>query len=159
MLDDFAKRITELREFDFTEELRRIVEQNTLVIRRYIQEQLAAGKDGDGNPSQIFDRTEYREVTIEIKHAEGVGLGAVTDRVTNYMTGDFYASLKIDVDGDIFDADSDVPYFGEIRLYSSDSFLKVNEENRKDFAEKYTLPEIAASLKSRTGLIIIQNAA
>lgn len=148
------KLITDLKVFDAESELRSIVEDNKEVLTNYIRLQLSKGFDGDGQQSKIFDKTNYAEETIAIKKSEGVGLGAVTDYVTNFMTGDFYASLKVDVEGNVFDFDSDVPYFGEIRLYSSDAFLKVSEENRKDFAINIVLPEMNRRISERTGLKI-----
>lgn len=157
MLDDFENRITSLRGFDFGQELATIIDNNSEKITDLVRKQLEAGVDGNNEPNKIFDRTEYRPLTIEIKQKTGVGLGAVTDRVTNYMTGDFYRSLKTDVQGNVFEEDSDVSYFGDIRLYSSDALLEVNEQNRKEFAETVTLPGIQEALLSKTGLKITRN--
>lgn len=157
MLDDFENRITALRGFDFGAELQVIVENNSEKITDLVRKQLEAGIDGNNEPNKIFDRTEYRPLTIEIKQTKGVGLGAVTDRITNFMTGDFYRSLKTDVEGNVFEEDSDVSYFGDIRLYSSDALLEVNEENRKEFAETVTLPSISEALLAKTGLKLTTN--
>lgn len=157
MLDDFENRISVLRAFDFGQELQTIVENNSEKITDLVRKQLAAGIDGNNEPNKIFDRTEYRPLTIEIKNARGSGLGAVTDRITNYMTGAFYESLKTDVEGNVFEEDSDVSYFGDIRLYSSEVLLEVNEENRKEFAETVTLPGIQEALLAKTGLKITRN--
>lgn len=146
--------IGSLGAFDAEAELKQIVQDNVLAIRQYILQQLAAGKDGNDEPNKIFDRTEYAPLTIKYKKEKGSGLGAVTDYVTNYMTGAFYASIKINVEGNIFEADSDVPYFGDIRLYSSAALLEINKENRLEFAETITLPEFAAALKAKTGLSV-----
>lgn len=153
-LEDFAQRISKLQAFDFGQELQTIVAENAEKITPYILEQLASGKDGNDQPNKIFGRNGYSPKTVEIKEVNGQGLGAVTDRITNYMSGDFYESLKTEVEGQVFEADSDVSYFGDIRLYSSPELLEVNEENRLDFAEKVTLPAIKESLQAKTGLII-----
>ena len=157
MLDDFENRITALKGFDFGQELETIVENNSEKITEYVRKQLEAGIDGNNEPNKIFDRTEYRPLTIEIKKERGSGLGAVTDHITNYMTGSFYNSLKTDVEGNVFEEDSDVSYFGDIRLYSSDALLEVNETNRKEFAETVTLPGIQEALLAKTGLKITRN--
>jgi hypothetical protein len=154
MLDDFQNRIEKLRAFDFGQEMQTIVENNSDKLAGYIREQLSQGIDGDGKPVQIFDRLEYRPLTIEIKQREGIGLGAVTDRITNYMSGAFYESLKVQTEGQVFEADSDVSYFGDIRLRSSDSLLEIDEANRKEFAENVTLPGIKEALLTKTGLTI-----
>jgi hypothetical protein len=153
-LQDFENRIQKLQAFDFALELETIVSDNIDKLPVYLKEQLAAGRDGDGEPVKIFDRAEYSPKTIEIKKAEGQGLGAVTDRITNYMTGEFYNSITEKVEGQVFEADSDVPYFGDIRLRSSDSLLKINERNRLDFATNVTLPAIKEALLTKTGLAI-----
>jgi hypothetical protein len=153
-LDDFQNKIDSLRYFDFGEELQVIVSDNLDKLPPFITKQLEAGKDGHGQSATIFDSTEYRPRTIAIKKEKGVGLGAVTDRVTNYMSGDFYHSLKMEMEGQVFEADSDVSYFGDIRLRSQDSLLEVDEPNRKEFAETVTLPAIKESLLQKTGFVI-----
>lgn len=147
--------IDDLTAFDFGQELQTIVEDNADKLVPMIREQLAQGKDGDDKPNTIFGRSGYSPKTVAIKEANGVGLGAVTDRITNYMTGDTYESLKVNVDGQVFEADSDVPYFGDIVLYSSAALLEVDEEHRLDFGENVTLPAIREVLLTKTGLEIV----
>jgi len=154
MLDNFENGIKKLQAFDFGQELQDIVENNSEKLTGYVRQQLEAGIDGEGKPNTIFGRTEYAPRTIEIKQSTGVGLGAVTDYVTNYMTGAFHESLIMEVEGQTFEADSDVPYFGDIKLYSSDALLEVDEENRMEFAETVTLPGIKEALLTKTGLTI-----
>lgn len=153
-LDNFQSTIDKLAAFDFGQELQTIVEDNLERITPYIREQLEEGKDGDDKPNTIFGRKGYSPRTVAIKEANGQGLGAVTDRITNFMTGDFYESIRVKTEGQVFEADSDVSYFGDIRLYSSDALLEVDEEHRKDFAETVTMPAIEESLLSKTGLKI-----
>lgn len=154
MLDDLAQRIAKLQAFDFSQELQTIVEDNVDKLPPMIREQLEQGKDGDDKPATIFGRSGYSPRTVEIKKANGSGLGAVTDRITNYMTGEFYNSLEVKTEGQVFEADSDVPYFGDITLYSQPELLEVDEEHRLEFAETVTLPAIKESLQAKTGLII-----
>jgi hypothetical protein len=153
-LQDLENRIQKLQAFDFGQELETIVSENIDKLPTYIKEQLAAGRDGNDEPAKIFDRDTYSPATIEIKKAEGQGLGAVTDRITNYMTGEFYNSITERVEGQVFEADSDVSYFGDIRLRSSDALLNINERNRLDFAQTVTLPAIREALLTKTGLAI-----
>lgn len=153
-LDGLNDFINDLRAFDFGQEMQTIVEDNLEKITPYIREQLEDGKDGDDKPNTIFGRNGYSPRTVAIKEVNGQGLGAVTDRITNYMTGEFYESLRVQTEGGVFEAESDVSYFGDIRLYSSDALLEVDEEHRKDFAETVTLPAISEALLSKTGLKI-----
>lgn len=154
MLQDFENRIDSLKAFDFGLELENIVADNVEKLTPYIREQLAAGKGGDDEPSTIFGRKGYAPLTVQIKETQGQGLGAVTDRITNYMTGAFYESLVIKTEGQVFEAESDVPYFSDIKLYSDPTLLEVNEEHRRDFAETVTIPLISEALKTKTGLSI-----
>lgn len=153
-LDDFQNTIDKLTAFDFGQELQTIVEENVDKLAPLIKEQLAEGIDGEDRPNTIFGRAGYSPKTVEIKETNGEGLGAVTDRITNYMTGAFYNSLEVKTEGDLFEADSDVPYFGDITLYSSPELLDVDESNRQEFADDVTLPAIKEALLAKTGLII-----
>lgn len=153
-LDDFAQRISKLQAFDFGQELQTIVEDNLDKLPPMIEEQLAEGKGGDDKPSTIFGRAGYSPKTVAIKEANGQGLGAVTDRITNYMTGAFFESIRVETEGQVFEADSDVSYFGDIALYSSPALLEVDPEHRLEFAETVTLPAIKESLLAKTGLTI-----
>lgn len=154
MLDPFKRLIDSLSAFDFGAEMRNVVDENINELTPAVQDQLSKGFDGNDNQNTVFGKQEYSQKTISIKEAKGVGLGRETGYVTNYMSGDFYRSLVFKTDGDVFEADSDVPYFGDIRLYSDPALLEVDEANRKEFAEAYTLPGVAAALKQKTGLVI-----
>lgn len=158
MLDDFENTINRLDAFNFGQELQTIVESNTEILTELIKEQLEQGLDGDGNPNTIFGRKGYSPATVDIKEREGVGLGAETGFITNYMSGEFYNTLVVKTEANAFEADSPVSYFGDITLYSSEDLLKVSEEHRKEFGEKVTLPEIAESLFTKTGIKLSVNA-
>lgn len=154
MLDDFAERIAKLQAFDFGQALQTAVEDNADKLPSMIREQLEEGKDGNDKPNTIFGRNGYSPRTVEIKQANGVGLGAVTDRVTNYMTGAFYESLEMKTEGQLIEADSDVPYFGDITLYSDGALLDVDKDHRLEFAENYTMPSVEAQLLEKTGIVV-----
>lgn len=151
-LQDFENTINKMQAFDFGQELLTIVADNTEKLADYVKEQLAVGTDGDDKPNTIFGRKGYSQKTVEIKQANGVGLGAETSYITNYMTGEFYNTLLMKTEADTFEADSPVSYFGDITLYSSEDLLKVDEIHRKDFGETVTLPGISEALLSKTGL-------
>lgn len=151
-LQDFQNTINNIRDFDFGLQLQTIVEGNLDKLADYVRQQLETGKDGDDQPNTIFGRKGYSKTTVDIKNREGVGLGAVTDRVTNYMTGEFYNTLVMKTEGNVFEADSSVSYFGDITLYSSEDLLKVNEAHRKEFGETVVVPGIEESLLAKTGI-------
>lgn len=153
-LDDLKERIERLQAFDFGREMEEIVADNLDKITPMVREQLEAGKDGEDKPNTIFGRFGYSPKTVEIKQANGEGLGAVTDRITNFMSGDFYESMRTEMEGRVFEEDSDVSYFGDITLYSSPALLDLDEEHRKEFGENITLPAIKERLLEKTGLEI-----
>lgn len=153
-LDNFKELIDNLTAFDFGQEMETIVSDNLDKLPPMIRDQLAEGKDGDDKPNTIFGRSGYSPKTVAIKQANGKGLGAVTDRITNYMSGDTYESLVVNMDGETYEADSDVPYFGDIVLYSSPALLEVDEDHRREFGETITLPAITDALLTKTGLKI-----
>lgn len=153
-LDDLKERIEKLQAFDFGREMEEIVADNLDKITPMIKEQLEAGKDGEDKPNTIFGRSGYSPKTVEIKQTNGQGLGTVTDRITNFMSGDFYESLRTEMEGRVFEEDSDVSYFGDITLYSSPVLLDLDEEHRKEFGENITLPAIKERLLEKTGLEI-----
>lgn len=154
MLDDFKNRIASLNSFDFGKELTNIVEQNADKIPDILAQQLAQGKDGSGEPVLLNGNPEYAPFTIEIKERFGKGLGAVTDRVTNYMTGAFYQDMKTAVENDAFETVSDVPYFEDIIERSGSIVMELDESSRIEFGQQVTLPAIKEVLKSKTGLTI-----
>jgi hypothetical protein len=155
MLDDFKNRIAALRSFDFAQELNTIVEQNAEKIPDILAQQLAQGKDGNNEPVTLHGETQYSPFTIEHKERFGKGWGAVTDRITNYMTGAFYHHMKTTVENNAFETVSDVPYFEDIIERSGSVVMELDESSRVEFGQKITLPAIKEVLKSKTGLTIV----
>lgn len=153
-LDNFKSLIDNLAAFDFGRSMQTAVDGNADKLPDMVREQLTAGKDGDGNDNKIFGSDTYAAKTIDIKKKEGKCLGAVTDYITNFMTGDFYESLEMKPEDGALDMDSDVPYFGDIRLYSSPALLEVDEDNRRTFANEYVMPAVEEDLQLKTGLIV-----
>lgn len=153
-LDQFESFIGKLQAFDFAKEMDDAITANEDVIPDLVAQQLAIGKDGKNEDVTLFGKDEYAPFTIELKEKYGIGLGAVTNRITNYMTGAFYRGLKTEKSGGTFETTSDVEYFGKIQERSGTAITELNEEHERDFAEQYTLPAIATSLKEKTGLII-----
>lgn len=154
MLDDFQNRITALQAFDLAQEQNAIVEQNADKIPDLLARQLATGRDGNNEQVLLNGNAAYSPFTIEIKERFGKGLGAVTDRVTNYMTGAFYQEMKTTIDNDAFETISDVPYFDDIIERSGSVIMELDESSRIEFAESVTLPAIKERLKNKTSLVI-----
>lgn len=155
-LDNLIKLIDNLQRFDSHLELLKIVENNTDVIAELQKTQMAGGLDSESNDTQLKDNAAfgfgYRPFTIEQKEKYGNGLGAVTDRITGYMTGALYDSLKSNVAGDVFMQKSAVPYFEELKERTGEQWMGLNEQSRIHFAEEVTKPEFAKVLLEKTGL-------
>lgn len=95
-MPDALDMLNNLRAFDPAATAVTTIVMNKEVAADLMAEQLAQGIRS--NATQI--KPDYKPLTIEIKETEGVGLGAITDRVTLYMHGDHYRQLYADVKGD-----------------------------------------------------------
>jgi hypothetical protein len=143
-LDGFQDTLSKFAALDFNQELLLIVEENTPTLEQLQRDQMATGLDADGQPVNAAYGPYYRPYTIEQKKKFGVGLGAVTDRVTNYMTGSFYESLQKKVySNGIVESNSNVSYFEDILTRSGEKALDLNEENRLLFAHEIVVPSIS----------------
>lgn len=155
-LDNLIKLIDNLERFDSRAELHTIVENNTEVIADLQKEQMGEGRDRNGNETILKDNAPwnfgYRPFTKRVKEAFGSGLGAVTDRVTGFMTGALYDSLKTNLAGDVFVQKSDVGYFDELTARTGPDWMGLDIDKRKDFAKLVTVPEFAKVLLEKTGL-------
>lgn len=153
-LDGMKQLIDDLAAFDFGQELRTIVIDNEAELPELLKVQLAGGKDGNNEDVTLYGSPNYARATISEKKINGRGLGAVTDRITNYMNGDFYRLQRAKVEGNIFSVDSPVSYFDDIVERSGEPVMELNEESRLKFATEITLPAIEDVLYAKTGLQI-----
>lgn len=155
-LEALEKLIDDLERFDAHEELQVIVTNNKDVIKDLQQQQMAGGVDSEGNEVLLKDNASwnygYRPYTIREKEKVGSGLGAVTDRVTGYMTGQLYQHLAVRVKGDEFDVSSDVPYFDELESRIGEQWMGLNEQSRIQFGEDVVIPDFSIALRDKTGL-------
>lgn len=78
--------------------------------------------DGDG----------YSPFTKRYKKDFGVGLGAVTDRVTLYMTGESYQTMSLKVDGDNVNVFFTTPQAGKLMQRTGD-ILGVGGQYRVEY--------------------------
>lgn len=153
MLNDLLETINKLKTFDWEGALKEIVTQNTAVIEDLQRDQMASGKDSQGNET-LLDGSGYADITKAYKRMVGVGLGAVIDRVTGYQIGNLYSEINASVEGDQYNVKSDVPYFSELILRTGEQWMTLNETERKIFGEEITLPMIKEIFLNKTGLII-----
>jgi hypothetical protein len=141
-LDDLEGKIIAFEAIDFKQELTNVIEDNTELLVNIQQAQLASGFDAEGKAVQATIYPSYSPYTIKQKKKYGVDLGAVTDRVTNYMTGAMYNSMTKKVEGDNVTTDSNVGYFAERKQWSGEKAFDLNESYRREFAEEKVIPYI-----------------
>lgn len=135
--------------FDVLKESIRIINKNNKLITLMLQKQLAAGKDSEGKDVTLFGKDYYSDRTIfDKEHGRYDALGKVTDRITNYQTGHFYASMKTVAQGHIFKTYSEVWYFQEILKRSGEVIMKLNKENRETFVREILIPQLRLRFKA-----------
>lgn len=137
-LDNMASILEKLAAFNAGDELREIVEDNGERLVELQQEQLAAGQDKDGQ-----SRTDqYAISTVQMKQKNGVGLGAVTDRVTFFNVGNLYQSLRTNVSQDQFMVNSPLPTFDYMINRVGEENYGLSPDQREEFATEITAPQI-----------------
>lgn len=151
-LNNLYNRIVALQEFDVQKETIDIINENGEYMVNLLKEQLAAGKDMDGNNVTVFGRPEYSARTVFEKKEYGIGLGEVTDRITNYMTGEFYNSIYVAAIGSSFIFDSAISYFPEIIEQSGDRIMGLNARNLRKFSEEILKPQLLLRFKSKVNV-------
>lgn len=150
--------IDSLESFDTKREYVEVLDKHSDVLLDLLREQLAASYDIDGKPRP----DAYAALTIEKKTLFASGLGRVIDRVTFYMTGELYNSLRIRFDDDKFYiistlGDRNIKY--EELMYRPDKLgredrVGLDPQSRKEFAQDVALPEFSRILESLTGIKI-----
>lgn len=148
MLNNLLHIINGLEALDTHAEVVGIVERNKDRLTELQQEQLAAGVDITGQ--KRID--EYRPLTKAIKQSIGVGLGAVTDRVTFFMTGNLYKNLHAQVDNDQFIVKAPLATFDKMIERVGEENYGLSPDQREDFAVEITLPQFGYILEEKTGL-------
>ena len=152
-LDSLQSDISNLTSFNWGDELNTIVEGNTDALLTLQEQQMASGVDSNNEPTAL-EGNGYQPSTIEHKQKYGQGLGAVTDKVTGYMTGALYAALEAKVDDDTFSFDSTVDYFPALLDRTGEQWMGLNDDSKKQFGENVTLPAIQLIFRDKTGFQI-----
>ncbi len=149
-LDNLRNITNALEQFDFEQELIHIVDANESTVVDLQAEQLSHGVNSAGQ--QI--NPPYAESTIEYKRKHGRGLGSITDRVTFYMTGELYQSLRAQVVGGKYEITSPLDKFGYMIKRSGEWTIGLSDEYRERFIDGVTRPEIARIVNEKLGLQI-----
>jgi len=108
--------------------------------------QLASGVDGNGNSLK-----PYAPITVQIKKKYGKGLGAITDRRTNYMTGKHYSDLYVTAKAGELLMGSDDPKSKFIQEREGDAIYRLNSDSKEDYAQEH-FPVFKREFTQATGL-------
>lgn len=140
--------INNLQTFDVKKEVTDIITDNKEEITKRQREQLEYGIDVFGKPR--ID--EYRPLTKFIKQTTGIGLGAVTDRVTFFMTGQLYGSLFAEIIGENYETKSPLFTYDKMIDRIGRENYGLDYDSRLDFALSVLLPNFKLIFKEKTGL-------
>lgn len=142
-LSNLYARIVKLQEFDIQAETIRIINENSDILANMLTRQLKKGVDADGEPALAKYGPFYASPTVLQKEREGEGLGAETDRVTNYMSGMFYLSLRVQASDNNFVFLSDAPYFQDILIRSkTHRIVELNQKFLNQFSKYILKPQL-----------------
>lgn len=137
-----------MQSFDSHKEFVGIVEGNTTELANLQREQLSFGIDISGK--KRID--EYRPLTKYLKNKFGVGLGAVTDRVTFFDKGNLYNSLTTTLVNDAIKTTSPLATFQKMVDRIGYEDFGLDPEQRQDFASNTAMPAFRDRFKQVTGL-------
>lgn len=145
MLNHLKKKIEALERFSFQNELVTILDANKERIADLQASQLAKGINSKGAP--IYP--QYSPFTVQYKKMFGVGLGAVTDRVTFFQTGELYRKLYAAVNAKNYTIKADTFKFDKMIKRSGADTVGLNVESRRDFVNEITRPQILEVYKKK----------
>lgn len=111
-------------------------------------EVLEEGKDKTG----LVRRDKYHPFTISEKERYGKGLGRVTDRVTFYMTGNLYASLRAKITSKTFIVESKEFTFEKMIKRIGKENYGIDQQRIDMFRNAYVITPLRKILFDRTGL-------
>jgi hypothetical protein len=138
----FMKKLVNWRPQEELEDVL-IVESKDIV--NAVKLQLSKGIDGNGEKVFLMRMGgkfyHYARRTVQRKDMFGVGLGAETDRITNYQTGAFYNSIFVEIfhDGS-FQVLSTSPLINIIKARSGDNIINLNPESEMFLFEAKMAP-------------------
>jgi len=147
-MQTIQEHLAKLRGFNFQDELQVIIEDNKERVADLQADQLSQGLRNDGR--QI--NPQYTKYTVAAKQQFGVGLGAVTDRVTFYDTGELYKSLRVKVTPTTFTIQSDNFKFDKMIKRSGKETVGLSKDYCDMFVQSYTKPIIARRMREVLGV-------
>lgn len=151
--NNFYKKIAAIESFDITRETMAIIRENEETILNLVRGQLGSkGIRGDGKFTRAKYGNTYRDSTVLHKEREGIGLGKKTDFVTMFMSGEFYASLKLVTAGTTFTVTSSVPYFEEIQSWNNGKLTELDRHNLIYLRDTIIVPELQRRFRQKSAI-------
>lgn len=150
-LTNIKKRLKAVIGFDAKAETVAILEQEKDVLIYLLQNQLKYGFDGDDNQVTVFGRTSYADDTIYEKRQMDNELARETRWITNYMYGDFYRMMKVEISADTYSIMSDVTYYEDILAQSGDRIMVLGEDSKAALREQILIPKLKERYKELSG--------
>jgi len=131
----FRKFIKKVKQFEAPKELEEVLEVESRDIVNAIKIQLSRGIDGNGENVYLTRPIGGR------KFYNYVGLGAVVDHITNYMSGGFYNSIFVETFSDgSWQVKSDSPLIGLIKERSGPDIINLSPESTRFLFEEKMAP-------------------
>lgn len=141
-LNDLKKRIQALQRVDIPAAMQELIMANQEVLIELLHIQMESGLSGNEEPIMLNGEPEYRWRTIKYKRRYGSGPGAITDRITLYMFGEFWNTMFVEAEGASYSVRSPVSYFDKIIARSGPDVMKLNKESMDIFMRYYIVPGI-----------------
>jgi hypothetical protein len=124
-----------------------IIDQSEIV--KMVRIQLAKGIDGNDLPVYLVRPmpdgarfTYYAYATEKKKLSSGVGLGSVTDVVTNFMSGGFYESLYVEIlPKGYFEVRSSSELWDIIKVRSGEDIINLSPSSAQFLLENQVAPD------------------
>lgn len=148
VIKDIADKI---RSFDFMAQAQSIAQDNGSRIAELQREQLADGLDINGN----IETGPYSAQYAKLKKRRYTGLGAMTDHITFYATGQLYGDLRVVFGSGTFEVRSDLDTFDYMKMRINNGAtigvpdLKYGlcKEKRMQFAKEIMIPSLREYFK------------
>jgi hypothetical protein len=152
MLEDLKNKILALRSIDFGNELEKTVEDNAKILIGVQQGQWAQGEDRNNKPTTLDGKEGYAMSTYKNKQQQS-GLSAITAWITGYDTGELYRNTSMTINNKEVSFQSSVSYWNDLLERTGPNWPGIDEENRKQFALRYVVPNIIKYFSQKMGFI------
>jgi len=150
-LTGLRKFITKIQRFNAERELQNTLVRDSKDIVNSVKINLSRGLDGNDEPVYLIrhgsKQYTYAIRTIQNKDIFGVGLGSVTENITNYKSGAFYNSIYLQVNSDgTFQVLSSDSKFELIKYRSGEAIINLSPTMELFLLEEKIAPLLQAEI-------------